>query len=65
MSGPDPRIDVGLGQAVRLAADPPERAGHVVAIVLTAPWLALVRWRGATATFEALDDLVEVPHRPT
>jgi hypothetical protein len=64
MSDPQPRVDVGLGQAVRLATDPSERAGEVVAIVLTAPCRALVRWRGAEATFEALDDLVEVPHRP-
>ena len=63
MSDPDPRVDVGLGQAVRLATDPSERPGYVVAVMLPAPYLALVRWLGAEATFEALDDLVEVPHR--
>jgi hypothetical protein len=57
------RLDLGLDQPVRLVTDPSERAGHVVAVMLTAPYLALVRWRGAEATYEALDDLVEVPHR--
>ena len=61
MSDQNPRLDVGLGQPVRLLSDPSQRAGHVVAVMLTAPYLALVRWRGAEATFEALDDLVEVP----
>ena len=64
MSDPDPRLEVGLGQPVRLVTDPSARAGRVVAVMLTAPYLALVRWRGAEATFEALDDLVEVPHQP-
>jgi hypothetical protein len=64
MSDPDPQLDVGLGQPVRLVTDPSKRAGRVVAVMLTAPYLALVRWRGAEATFEALDDLVEVPHPP-
>ena len=63
MSEADPRLAVGLGQPVRLATDPSERAGHVVAVMLTQPYLALVRWRGAEATFESLDDLVEVSHQ--
>jgi hypothetical protein len=31
-----------------------------VAVMLTAPYEALARWTDAEATFEALDDLVEV-----
>jgi hypothetical protein len=49
MSDPDPRVDVGLGQTVRLATDPSERAGCVVAIVLAAP----------------MPGAREVPHRPS
>ena len=52
--------DFALGrQAVCLTTDPSRRPGHIVAIMLRAPYLALVRWAGAEATFEALDDLVD------
>lgn len=48
-----------LGQPVRLATDPSERCGYVVAIMLVPPYEAQVRWREGS-TFEALDNLVEV-----
>jgi hypothetical protein len=57
---PSFRPGVNLGQPVRLATDPSGRPGHVVAVMLTPPHEALVRWRGAEATFEALDDLIEL-----
>jgi hypothetical protein len=59
MSDTDRRLTLGLGQPVRLAANPSRRPGYVVAVMLTAPYEALVRWTDAEATFEALDDLVE------
>jgi hypothetical protein len=34
--------------------------GFIVGLVLRPSHLALVRWRGAAPTFEALDNLVEV-----
>jgi hypothetical protein len=60
MSDTDRRLTLGLGQSVRLAANPSRRPGYVVAVMLTAPYEALVRGTDAEATFEALDDLVEV-----
>jgi hypothetical protein len=48
-----------LGQPVRLATDPAERCGYVVALLLVPPYEALVRWRDGSP-FEALDNLVGV-----
>jgi hypothetical protein len=60
MSEFDVRDAPELGQAVRHVADPEQRTGYVVAIMLVPPYSALVRWRGSEPTFEGLDDLVEV-----
>jgi hypothetical protein len=49
-----------LGQPVRVAARPWQRPGYVVAVMVAAPYEALVRWPDTEPTFEALDDLVEV-----
>jgi hypothetical protein len=54
----DTRFDVDLAQVVRLATDATQRPGYVVAVMLIAPYEALVRWRGGEATFEPLDSLV-------
>lgn len=60
----DTARSLDLGQPVRLATDPLERCGYVVAIMLVPPYEALVRWREG-ATFEVLDNLVEVgPQAP-
>jgi hypothetical protein len=56
-------LGVDLGQPVHLRTDPSGKVGYVVAVMLTPPHQALVRWRGTEATFEALDDLVEVAPR--
>jgi hypothetical protein len=56
----DRRRGLNLGQPVRLATDPSARPGYVVAVMLTPPYEALVRWRGAEPTFQALDDLIEI-----
>lgn len=65
MADQDTARSFDLGQPVRLAADPSERCGYVVAIMLIPPYEALVRWREG-ATFEALENLVEVgPRRPS
>jgi len=60
MSDTDRVATLALGQPVRLATKPSQRPGYVVAVMLAAPYEALVRWTDAEATFEALDDLVEV-----
>jgi|RhiMethySRZTD1v2_1073278.scaffolds.fasta_scaffold1858823_2 hypothetical protein len=60
MSELDVRDAPELGQAVRHVADPAQRTGYIVAIMLVPPYSALVRWRGTEPTFEGLDDLVEV-----
>jgi hypothetical protein len=60
MLDPGHDLNVALGRTVRRRADPSHRLGCVVAVTLTTPPAALVRWRGAEATFEPLDELVEV-----
>ena len=40
MSDTDRRLTLGLGQPVRLAANPSRRPGYVVAVMLTAPYEA-------------------------
>ena len=49
-----------LGQLVRRADDPSGATGYVVAVMLTPPYEALVRWDGVEASFEPLDALVDV-----
>jgi hypothetical protein len=61
--GEDPRLRFDLGQSVRQRNDPHERLGYVVAVMLTAPYLALVRWSNEVASFEPLDTLIEVVQR--
>jgi hypothetical protein len=56
----DSGLNIDLGQTVRRRTDPSNRLGCVVAVTLSATPSALVRWRGADATFEPLDDLIEV-----
>jgi hypothetical protein len=60
MLGEDRDLNVDLGRTVRRRTDPTNRLGCVVAVTLTASPAALVRWRGAEATFEPLDELIEV-----
>lgn len=55
----DPRVVFDLGRPVRRRDEPSGRLGYIVAVILNEPYLALVRWRGAEATFEPLDNLVE------
>jgi len=47
-----------LGQRVRLATAPADKAGYVVGVLLIPPYSALVRWGGAEVTFEAPETLV-------
>jgi hypothetical protein len=56
----DRDLNMDLGRTVRRRTDPSNRLGCVVAVTLTAPPAALVRWRGAAATFEPLEELEEV-----
>jgi hypothetical protein len=49
-----------LGQPVQRRSDSIPRRGHIVAVTMTIPYQALVRWPGARPTFESLDDLIEV-----
>ena len=50
--------DVVLGQLVQLRGGPLERRGNIVAVLMTQPWQALVRWPAGESTFELLEDLV-------
>jgi hypothetical protein len=50
--------DVVLGQLVQLRADPIEKRGNIVAVLMTQPCQALVRWPAGESTFELLDDLI-------
>jgi len=63
MSGGNSRRKVALGQPVHLRTDSSEKLGFIVAVMLSDPYEALVRWRGAEPTFEALDNLVDAPPR--
>jgi hypothetical protein len=60
MRGSAHRLPFGLGLLVRRRTDPADSVGFIVGLVLRPSHLALVRWRGAAPTFEALDNLVEV-----
>jgi hypothetical protein len=64
MAGWNAGREIVLGQAVHLRTDPSERLGFIVAVMMTHPYEALVRWRDAEPTFEALDSLVEASRRP-
>jgi hypothetical protein len=59
MSQPDLLRDVTLGQPVRLRCEPGRRRGYIVAVMIAAPYEALVRWHDAAPTFESLDDLID------
>jgi hypothetical protein len=63
MSDVSLRLPFEIGQPVRHRSDPARAAGVVVGIILNEPVRALVDWRAAAATFEALDDLVTGPQR--
>jgi hypothetical protein len=56
--------DIILGQPVQLRTGPAEKLGYIVAVMLTEPYDALVRWRNAEPTFEPLDNLIEAPFSP-
>jgi hypothetical protein len=51
--------DVVLGQLVQLRGGPLDRRGNIVAVLMTQPCQALVRWPAGESTFELLEDLVE------
>jgi glucose-6-phosphate dehydrogenase assembly protein OpcA len=53
-------ISFDLGQWVRLASAPADKIGYVVGVLLIPPYSTLVRWGGAEATFEALENLVAI-----
>jgi hypothetical protein len=59
MAGSAPRLPLDLGLLVRRRTDPITVVGVIVGLILPPSRLALVRWRGAAATFERLDNLVE------
>jgi len=50
--------DVVLGQLVHLGTDPVAKRGNIVAVLMTQPCQALVRWPAGDSTFELLDDLI-------
>jgi hypothetical protein len=52
-----------LGERVRLRSEPKGTIGVVAAIMLDAPFRALVIWRDELWTFEPLDALTEVVQR--
>jgi hypothetical protein len=56
----DRDLNMDLGRTVRRRSDPSNQLGCVVAVTLTAPPAALVRWRGAEATFVPLEELEDV-----
>jgi hypothetical protein len=51
--------EVVLGQPVRRRLDSAPRRGQIVAVMMTAPYEALVRWPDARPTFEPLDNLID------
>jgi hypothetical protein len=60
----DRDLNMDLGRTVRRRTDPSSRLGCVVAVTLTPPPAALVRWRGAEATFVPLEELEDVTPAP-
>lgn len=62
MPQPEMLHDVVLGQLVQLRTDPGDKRGHIVAVLMTQPCQALVRWPAGDSTFELLDDLVAAGH---
>jgi hypothetical protein len=56
----DSRLPFDLGQSVRRRTDLAGPVGVVIGLVFIPTAAALVRWTDAGATFEALDDLVEL-----
>jgi hypothetical protein len=60
MAGSAHRLPFGLGLLVRRRTDPVDAVGFIVGLVLRPSRMVLVRWRGAAATFEHLDNLVDV-----
>ena len=58
VSLPDRLRDVVLGQAVQLRGEAGRRLGYIVAVMMAAPYEALVRWPDGPPTFESLGDLI-------
>jgi hypothetical protein len=64
MSDRDFHDNVILGQPVHRRADPSQKVGYIVAVMMKSPYNALVRCPDEDPTFEALEDLIEAAPQP-